>query len=529
MIHPRTNTSFHGKVLLLAVVVHLITAWSSTGYYSADEHFQVVAFAQAKLGELPVEHLPWEYDTGIRSSLQPWIAVSVFRALEMVGITDPFNRTLMLRLLTALLALLAIRSFIRAALDQIPVGLQKPFILLSYFLWFLPFLHVRYSSEGWAAVFLLFGVGKLMRIGGREEDRRTCPAIAGGEETQSSAEKRMDPQADPRTVLAGRSLFSMLWVGMAFGIAVLCRPPVGLIVLCALLWLVFQAKGSMRELLLVVCGLGLVMLLGFGLDSAFYDRPLFSTFEYVRMGFTGDPDHRFDELPWYYYPPWVVKYAIPPIGVSILLALALLLWKRPTHPLVWCMVPFVVVHSFIPHKELRFLFPLADLMPLLLVLGLSELGPLFKSTGARVFGRSLIVVLVVSNILGLSVVMTSAAGIGRTVLAKKLHGMDLPEGSRIAYVIEPMQAWRISLPAFYLPKNMTDSAFAEDSFSGGELHTNYLVARNSDALLLEQRSGQHLAPLARTEVSWTEHLMRWYTWGEGPEPWTLYRVGPDRP
>lgn len=477
---------YHRFVFLAAVVVHLFTAWRSTGYQSADEHFQIIAFAQTKLGELPVEHLPWEYDAGIRSSVQPWIAVQVFRAAQLVGISDPFSRTFLLRLLTAVLALLAVRGFVRASLDQVPVDLRKPFILVSYFLWFLPFLHVRFGSESWAGIFLLFGLAPFFRD--------------------------------------TRKPWEMLWAGIAFGIAVLCRPPVGLIVISALLWMKFVGKVKWNGIVLVFGGSAVVAIAGFALDSAFYGGSLFSVWEYVRMGFMGDPDHRFDELPWYYYAPWVVKYAIPPIGACLLIALLLLIWKRPKHLLVWCIVPFFVVHAFIPHKELRFLFPLADLTPLLLVLGFVELSVLFNGEKWHPISKLALGILIVANLLGLSVVLTSPAGIGRTVLAKTLHQVQPPPGSRITYVIEPLQSWRISLPAFYLPANMTDSAFTMEQYTGGDLKTDYLVARSEDAELLRSRSGQDLEALARTETAWTEHLMRWYTWGEGPEPWTLFRV-----
>ena len=482
---------FQRVVFLAAVVVHLFTAWYSTGYQSADEHFQIIAFAQTKLGELPVEHLPWEYDAGIRSSLQPWIAVQVFRAAELVGIKDPFTRTFLLRLLTAALAMIAVRGFVRATLDQVSVDLWKPYILLSYFLWFSPFLHVRFSSESWAGIFLLFGFAPLIQ----------------------------------RTVeLEPRRPVKMLWTGIAFGIAILCRPPVGLIVISALFWLAFVGKLRWNGIVLVLGGSAAVAIAGYALDSAFYDRSVFSLWEYVHMGFAGDPDHRFDELPWYYYSPWVVKYAIPPIGACLLLALTLLIWKRPKHLLVWCFVPFFVAHTFIPHKELRFLFPLADLTPLLLVLGFVELRTLVPGNSWRTAGRLVLVILTFANLLGLSVILTSPAGIGRTVLAKTLHAVQPAAGSRISYVIEPMLSWRISLPAFYLPAHMTDSAFTMEQYAGGNLNTEYLVARTPDAELLQSRSGQDLEALARTETVWTEQLMRWYTWNEGPEPWTLFRV-----
>ncbi|MGV3638549.1 MAG: hypothetical protein ACO1NQ_12995, partial [Flavobacteriales bacterium] len=140
---------FHRNVFLIAAVIYLITAWNSSGFHSADEHFQVIAFAQWRLGALPAEHLPWEFAAEIRSSFQPWIAVTTFKGAALVGIHDPFTQALLLRAFTALLALFAMRRSVQVMMVRYPTAEQRAFILLSYALWFVPFLSVRFSSEGW--------------------------------------------------------------------------------------------------------------------------------------------------------------------------------------------------------------------------------------------------------------------------------------------------------------------------------------------------------------------------------------------
>lgn len=479
----------HRTALAIALTLHVITAWNSAGYYSADEHFQIIAFAQAKLGELPIEHLAWEYDTRIRSSFQPWIAVGVFKIAAACGIVDPFIRTFLLRLLTALISLFAVRGFVRTTLDQVPGHLRKTFIVLSYLLWFLPFLHVRFSSESWSGVFLLFG-------------------LAG--------------------ILGKRTNGSLIGTGIAFGFAVLCRPPVGFVVLCALLWMHFIRKDTLRDVLALIGGASAVALLGFAMDSAFYGSSTFSVWRYVQMGFMGNAEHPFDELPWYYYPPWVVKYAIPPIGIAILLATVVLIWKQPKHLLVWGLAPYFIVHAFIPHKELRFLFPLADLVPLLLILGLNELRPLFHRPMLRLSALSYVVLCAILNIAGLAVVMTTAAGIGRTALAEELH-RSAKTGDRIGYMISPDIAWRITLPNFYRPEGTQEVVFSSEASDRMIGTLDYLVAEPLKAAYFAESRNLQLQALARTETPWVEQLMRWYTWNEGPGPWTLYRVVQDQP
>jgi phosphatidylinositol glycan class B len=427
--------------------------------------------------------LAWEYDTGIRSSFQPWIAVGVFKIAAAFGTVDPFIRTFLLRSLTALLALLAVRGFVRATIEQAPGELRKAFILLSYFLWFLPFLHVRFSSESWSGIFLFFG-------------------LAG--------------------ILGKRTTARLIWTGIAFGVAVLCRPPVGLVVLCALLWMHFIRKDTLRDPLKVCVGASAVALLGYAMDTAFYGSSTFSVWRYVQMGFMGNAEHPFDELPWYYYPPWVVKYTIPPIGIAILLAAVLLLWKQPKHLLIWCLVPYFLVHAFIPHKELRFLFPLADLVPLLLILGLNEIRPLLLRPMLRWSAIGYVGLCAILNVAGLAVVMTTAAGIGRTVLAKELHHSARP-GDRIGYLIDPKIAWRIALPAFYRPENTEEVVLDPASGTVPLDDLDHLVARPEEALPLIGREQRAWTPVTSTESTWVDRLMRWYTWDEGPKPWTLYR------
>ena len=482
----RNDSYFHRNVLLAACVLYVLTAWFSVGYHSADEHFQIIAFAQWELGELPLEHLAWEFDAGIRSSLQPWIAVAVFKIAAAFGLEDPFMRTFLLRLLTAALALIAIRGYVVATLTSVPRTFRKPFILLSYFLWFLPFLHVRFSSEGWSGIFLVLCLTTVLQ---REQVR-----------------------------------WWAVRAGAFAGIAILCRPPTGLIILSAMAWMLLVRKDPWREVFTMVIGASIVMLLGVLLDSAFYGHFNPTVWKYVSMGFGGDPAHRFDELPWYYYAPWMVKYGIPPIGGLIVIAFALLCIKQPKSLPVWCILPFVVVHSYIPHKELRFLYPLADLAPLVLVLGLNELAPWLRTLIMRPLRLIGILVLTATNLLGLVIVTTSAAGEGRAVLAKEIHNRTIAPNERIAYLIQPDIAWRIGLPAFYLPKGMREIAIGPGNWKADLEPINYVVAHPNDAGPFAAEQGLELSLLARTEPRWVERAMGWYTWYEGPASWALYRV-----
>jgi phosphatidylinositol glycan class B len=476
-------SGLHRNPMLLAVVavaLHVVTAWNSSGYHSADEHHQVIEFAQYKLGELPPGHLAWEYPTGIRSSIQPWIAAGTIVAARSVGIADPLHQAFLLRLFSALLALLAVRAFVRAARDQLPEDLQQPFTLLSIGLWFLPFLHVRFSSEGWSASFLLLGLAALLRKPDPAE-RWTWPA------------------------------------GAALTMAVLLRPSTAVVVAGAIAWLLVVRRPATRRIIqLAFAGL-LTLLLGLVADSLFYGRVVLSTWNYWMMAVSGPPREAFDTLPWYYYPPWVVKYAIPPIGVLLLAAFIVLLVRSPRHLLVWCITPLLVMLTMVPHKEVRFLFPIADLAPMMVMLAASSLRTVLERVPALwrnlVFGA-----LVAINLMALAVVVLRPAGNGRTALVPMMR-----DAGAVTYLIDPAIAWRIEVPPFYRDKVPGDTAIAPGAVQG-PLRTPLVVLRDADLAPLEARTQQRFEPLVRTAPRWEERLMRWYTWNEGWPPWTLYRV-----
>src|SRR5271168_2644570 len=91
--------------LPIALVVYITTAWCSEGYYHPDEHFQILEFADYKLGRIPTGDLPWEFSSHIRPGLQPFLAISAIRATEFIGITNPFTQAFLMRLVTGLLCL----------------------------------------------------------------------------------------------------------------------------------------------------------------------------------------------------------------------------------------------------------------------------------------------------------------------------------------------------------------------------------------------------------------------------------------
>ena len=418
---PSASHAFHQRVWYVALVVHVITAWFSSGFYAADEHYQVIAFAQVKLGELNSADLPWEFEARMRSAFLPGIACAVIGTCRKLITADPFIITFLLRLITAWSALVVVRAFVRAALAQVSDQLQRPFILLSYFLWFLPYQHVRFAAETWSGLLFLLGL----------------------------------------SVLLGSSVRNRSWLiaGVCFGMCLQLKP--SMIVACggAVCWALLNSETQGRSLARLVCGGVIALALGAVVDSWFYNEPIHTFWNYLyKNSLSISKVHPLpvasETYPWWYYFPWIMKYGIWPIGAVLLGSLLWLTYRAPRSLVVWCIWPYLLLVSAIPHKELRFLFPLVDLAPLMLVLGWQEVG---NGKFVDVLKhRAVLIPIVAINTLGLLVTCTTAAGSGRTRLAEALWENKTLQAGSLGYDFDDNQIWRARIPSFYLPTPTRD-------------------------------------------------------------------------
>jgi phosphatidylinositol glycan class B len=89
--------------------------------------------------------------------------------------------------------------------------------------------------------------------------------------------------------------------------------------------------------------------------------------------------------------------------------------------MLWTVIPFLFVHSIIPHKELRFLYPIANLVPIFLILSYQGVYKRYKLSRWRIIGSVGLVFLVVLNIVGLVAIASTGAGSNKTVVTEWIH------------------------------------------------------------------------------------------------------------
>jgi len=106
-------------ITFLAILIRLISVFFATGYGYHDDHFLVINPAQGWLDGIDLNNMivnsPEENSSG-RSLLYPFLHYLIFGFLELIGITEPTTKMLVIRLLHTLLFVTGIRWAYRLSL-----------------------------------------------------------------------------------------------------------------------------------------------------------------------------------------------------------------------------------------------------------------------------------------------------------------------------------------------------------------------------------------------------------------------------
>lgn len=408
-------------IVAIAAVVYITTAFNSHGFYHADEHYQIIEFAGLKLGTHTPDELAWEFKAQIRPSFQPFICFVLLKTFKFITINNPYNQALILRLLTALFAIVAIFYFIQNTKNFIKNKYIKiAYYLLSFFLWFIPIISVRFSSETWSGLFFLLSLTYFIK----------------------------DPN-NKRTPYK---------IGIFFGISFLFRFQIAFAILGFGLWLLIIKHSKLKYLVKICTLFCAVLFIGFLLDSWFYGKFVFTPWKYF-LSVIESGGNGFGTSPWYFYIIKLVTYPSYFIGIPLLLSLVLILFYKRNSFLLWCIIPFVLIHSFVPHKEERFLFPIIYLFPLIIIEGYTIFLNLCQiHLVVRFINYFIVTIFVLVNAVGIIAMGQKSAGIGRMEITKYIHDKYGNENINLIFCswANPYNPWH-SLPVkFYLENSLTD-------------------------------------------------------------------------
>lgn len=327
----KANLRFY-LIFIAGVIIWLISAFFSDGFFQADEHFQIIEFANYKLGNIPAVLLPWEFSEQMRPGLQPMITFAMIKFLSWLGVSNPFTQIMVLRLLTAMLAVVAMAyAFKQMRCYYASLKSQTVLLLLFFFLWFFPLLVVRFSSENLSAIFILLVASLFLKEKGQIKTKH------------------------------------FLWGGLAAGLAFLFRYQSAVMIVGIVFWMLIVLKPGLKKIVGFIAVFLFICAIGFLPDRWLYGDWVCAPWNYFRINLLQDKLSSFGIKPWHHYFTAGSELLFVPIGILIWLSVAVYWVKRFRSPLTWISLPFVVFHVLLAHKEVRFLFPLLFFVPVFII------------------------------------------------------------------------------------------------------------------------------------------------------------------
>jgi phosphatidylinositol glycan class B len=302
----------------------LICSYFSVGFHHFDEHFQILEFANYKMGYCSAADLPWEFGAQIRPTLQPWITVFLWKIYLCSLEFNPYHFAFFLRFLTAVLSVIAMVGIRRTFIDPKDAERIKWYYRFSFLLWFMPFVMVRYSSETWSALFLAYGL-----VFTFSRHKIANYIIAG--------------------ILFACSFWFRFQIAFAlFGLA---------------LWILMYKLKEWQRILGILIGFTTMSLIFYKLDGAFYQSSVFTPYQYYYYNIVLKVAENFGTFGLWYYPVMAAIHLIPPISLLVEFLILKFLYNHKSDVISWIIFFFLMPHFFISHKEFRFLFPLFVFLP----------------------------------------------------------------------------------------------------------------------------------------------------------------------
>ncbi|MDN3588207.1 hypothetical protein QWY86_16100 [Pedobacter aquatilis] len=155
--------------------IYFLAAYNNYEYYHYDEHYQIIGFAQDRLGL--TDDVSWEYSRAMRSTIQPTIFLQILKITNSLGFYETFAPAFISRLISGAFSFIAIYIFIQKKKDRIKPNLHMCYIILSFLVWYIPLISVRFSSETWSSGCILLAIAAVSNI--NSSTNKNLPVIGG--------------------------------------------------------------------------------------------------------------------------------------------------------------------------------------------------------------------------------------------------------------------------------------------------------------------------------------------------------------
>ena len=390
-----TNVRLWLGLCLAIVAPRAYLAVSDQGMVWADEIFQTLE--QAHRLAFGYGLVPWEFRQGARSWILPGILGALMKALAFVGVKTGLGLAVAIKLLFAGLAAATFYPLLR--ISQALAGLLAAVLLAATAALFPAALIYgsRAMTEVATAPLLAWGIWLLWPFGMGPATKNVVTALP----------MRARWMAGRRLALAGA----------LFGLATVLRYQ-NLVVLAPIL-LIVAIRSRWRSALWLALAMGVVLLAGGLLDWATWGKPFQSLVVYIRFNlFEGGANQWGVSKRSFYWE--ALRATSGPAFVVVLVGFVAGLHR--TWQIALPVLVFIVAHSVISHKELRFLYPVLPLFLLCSAVGLGLLlGKLLLSRSWRRAATAALALLLLFAF-GLRSLRVTFSDIGQVMLSPEIGG-----------------------------------------------------------------------------------------------------------
>jgi GPI mannosyltransferase 3 len=325
-------------ILLGGLIIQIITAITAIGASSADQHFQIIEFSLHQLGQASGATHVWEIDNFVRPTLQVYIFSGYHRACNFLQITDPYTQLTMLRVLLGLSMFAVFNSMALYYFRNEPKRILFYVLLLMNFSWVLPYTRTLYCSEMVSSLFF-FGTFFLYDV-----------------------YKNRKP-----------GFLLLLLIGVLFSLTFYFRFQMASAMAGVAIWLLFFEK-KYSHILPLAIGFIIGVAGNVYLDHGFYKEWVFTPYTYFYANINAGRADSFGTSSFMRYIGLILLVMPAPIFSIIFFYYSIkTFFKKYANPLFLATVLFIIAHSLVGHKEERFMFPIFNVLPLIIGWSIPEL------------------------------------------------------------------------------------------------------------------------------------------------------------
>ena len=347
-------------ILFIGLLVQIIFSVTNNGFHHPDQHFQIIEFSSYQLGKPTGAGHVWEMTNFVRPTLQVYLFSAYSIICELVTINDPYTQLTILRIFLGIVMFAAFNVIAIYYFKNSQAVILYAVLCILNFSWCLPYTRTLFSSEILSSLFF-FGALFLY----------DCKKYKSS------------------------SILFLLGIGFLFSISFYLRFQMASALLGFGIWILFFEK-KYQNILPLIVGFTLGIAINVYLDYLFYNELIFTPYSYFHANINAGRAAEFGTSSFLFYVGvFLLTITIPPFSFILFYYGIKAIFKKYDHILVLPVVFFIAAHLMIGHKEDRFLFPILNVLPIIIGFVLTDLIGYIK-TGKKWITYSIKIILFIS-------------------------------------------------------------------------------------------------------------------------------------